>query len=310
MLIAALVVFLSAWLFVVYYIIVQKKLDKMGVDRNRFGKPFYNWLYTYAHVKPLSWFVDDDNELTTKGEKIKKQLVEIGHYNVKFVVRSYMAFQIVVFTGLILVGLIVCVASVRLDLIYKLLLNVDVAVVPIDLQRFLMIIMIVVLLGLVPGYMLKSRAKKIMLAKEREVPMIMMFVILMLRSGKSTGQIMNDLAKVKSMHQQEFEKAALIYARSPESAIEYLKGYFGNSAIADMFELVSDVTNYSRNEVISIIESNMKSYVGSKEEQTRRKDLTSQVYSQATMAVPFSAVILLGVLPLLGMAFASFTSLV
>ncbi|MBG9693068.1 hypothetical protein ABD91_20130 [Lysinibacillus sphaericus] len=310
MLIAALVVFLSAWLFVVYYIIVQKKLDKMGVDRNRFGKPFYNWLYTYAHVKPLSWFVDDDNELTTKGEKIKKQLVETGHYNVKFVVRSYMAFQIVVFAGLVLVGLIVCVASVRLDLIYKLLLNVDVAVVPINFQRFLMIIMIVVLLGLVPGYMLKSRAKKIMLAKEREVPMIMMFVILMLRSGKSTGQIMNDLAKVKSMHQQEFEKAALIYARSPESAIEYLKGYFGNSAIADMFELVSDVTNYSRNEVISIIESNMKSYVGSKEEQTRRKDLTSQVYSQATMAVPFSAVILLGVLPLLGMAFASFTSLV
>lgn len=309
MLIAALVIFFMTWLCVIYYVIVQKKLDKLKVDRNRFGKSFYNWLYTYSHVKPLSWFVDDDNELTTKGEKIKKQLIETGQYNVKFVVRSYMAFQMVVFAALVLIGLVVCLVSLRLDIIYKVLLNVDVEVVPIDLQRFLMIFMIVLLLGLVPGYILKSRAKKIMLAKEREVPMIMMFVILMLRSGKSTGQIMNDLAKVKSMHQQEFEKAALIYARSPESAIEYLKGYFGNSSIADMFELVSDVTNYARTEVISIIESNMKSYVGSKEEQARRKDLTSQVYSQATMAVPFSAVILLGVLPLFGMAFASITSL-
>lgn len=303
-----LALFLLIWLIVLYDVLTKRKFKKLEVEQSRFEHPFFDWLYRYSFVKPFSWFVDDDNELTTKGEKVKEKLITAGYYNRIFTVRSYMMFTTVIFFALVILGVLIAAATLNLEFIYKILFNVEVEPTPINLQRMLVIMMVVVLLGLIPNQVLKMKAKKAIYNKNKDLPMLMMFVILMLRSGKSTAEIMYDLTKVKSNQQEIFEKAYRIYTRSPKDALILLKNHFGDGLFSDMFDLLMDVSEYAKEETVMIMESNMKSFVDTTNEIKRRNDLTMQVYSQGSMSVPFIAVIFLGVAPLLAMSFNAFAA--
>lgn len=301
--------FLIVWLIAVYFVMVNRKIEKLQIEKSRFEHPFFDWLYRYSFVKPFIWFVDDDNELSTKGEAIKEKLIEAGYYNRYFVVRSYMAFQAIIFFVLVFIGMLMAAATLKIHVLYKFLFNVNVEPVPINIQSMLLIMMVVILMGLIPNFVLKSKVKKAIYNKNKDLPMLMMFAILMLRSGKSTGQIMYDLTKIESSQREIFEKAYRIYVRSPKDANELIKIHFGDGLFADMFDLLTDVSDYAKEETIMIIESNLKSFVDTTNEIKRRNDVTSQVISQTSMVIPFAAVIFLGVAPLLAMSFASFASM-
>lgn len=301
--------FFIVWLFVLYMVLTQRRLEKLGVEQERFSHPFYNWIYRYSFVKPISWFVDDDNELSTKGEKIKEKLVVAGYYNKLFTVRSYMGFTVVFFAVGLLLGLIIAAASTQQHLIYKVLFNVDVEPVAFNLKIILIVIMISLLLGLIPNIILSSKAKKAIYNKNKDLPMLMMFVILMLRSSKSTDEIMLALTKIKSSQQDVFIKAYRIYTRSPLDATILIKNHFGDGLFADMFDLLVDIKEYAKEEVIVIMESNLKTFVNTTNEIKRRNDLTSQVYSETSMAIPFLAIMFLGVAPLMAMAFSGLAAL-
>lgn len=177
-----------------------------------------------------------------------------------------------------------------------------------NISQATMTMMVFLLIAILPNTLLKQRSKKQIALFAKELPMLQMFVILMLRSNKTVGEILYALSKVHSNHKDVFMKGYRIYVRNPAEGMEYMRGCFAGSRFADMFDLLEDVSEYAREETVSIMESTLKALIDETNDIRRKNDLSQLVYSQASMIAPYAALVLLGIAPLVVMGINLFSS--
>lgn len=296
-------------LLFLYLLAAENKLDKLGIEKQKFAHPFFNWMYRYSNIAPFIWFADDDEDLTKKGLKILHQL-KTGNLTHILTVRSYMGLTFLFLVISVATGGLLVYLQPYLPTIVLFLFDVDVSEMSTDynMRTSIMIMMLSLLIALVPNWFLKARSKKTIVANSKELPVVQMFIVLMLRSGKTVSEIIYGLSKLQTPHKKTFEHAYRVYVRSPQEAMDYLRKEFSFSRFADSFDLLEDVSEYARTETITIMEAGMNSLVEEIEQVKRRNDLSNLVYSQASMIAPFSAIILLGAVPFLIMGLSLFGS--
>lgn len=301
------IVFFAIWIIVFVYFYGKIREEKMAALRSPFDHPFFREMYRLSFRIPFKWFVEDDNQLTRKGEQMKEYL-ELSGYSRYFTVRSFMAFKVVLLILCLMVGSMTVMLMSNMDDIAKVLFHKSIETKPVSLNAKVAIFSMFLLIVLLPNIIVKNKAKRAIVNHNKDLPMIQMFVILLLRSNKTVSEILYALSKINTYHREVFERGYRMYLRNKHEGISYLRSKFNNARFIEMFNLLEDIAEYAREECIQILESNMKALVEETNQIKRRNDLSRLVYSHATMMVPFIAVLLLGAAPIVVLGIRIFSN--
>lgn len=303
-------IFFAVWAVVFLIVYSQTRASRAVEGDEQFEHPFFKEVYRLSYKAPFKWFVEEnEHRLSPKGEKLKEQL-ELSGYDRNFTVKSFMAFKVMIFmASMVLAGISILLMD-NMGKIMDLFLDLPPTAADkgITLDMAIMTVMFYMMFALFPSISLKNKAKKAIVNQNKDLPMIHMFTILMLRSNKTVMEILFALTKLNTHHKEVFEQGYRMYLRNKSEGMSFYRSHFDNERFIEMFNLLEDIAEYAREETISIMESNMKSLVEDTNMIKRRNDLSQLVYSQASMVIPFLAVILLGAAPIIVMGIKIFTN--
>ncbi|WP_172418926.1 hypothetical protein [Geobacillus subterraneus] len=170
-----------------------------------------------------------------------------------------------------------------------------------SLQSCAVAAMVCFLLVFLPDAWLTQKARAARKQQRKDLPLLQMISILMLRANKTIGEVLFALSKLDTPHQEVFGKAFHIYLRNRQEGLLFLAQHFEGTKFAETFYLFQDMNDYSRQEIIRLLEDGLASMTEEMDQTHRRHDLSRLIYSQASMVVPFAAILLLGAVPFLVM---------
>lgn len=301
------IIFLLVWgivatVLVYGHLLRQKELSSI----RRFNGEFFNVIYQLSYLAPFKWFVEDDRNLTKKGVEMD-MLLKMSRFDRYFTVRSFMAFHFsLLVLSMMLSGLVIYMMQYAGE-IFSFMFAIELETGGVTRKQGLMIYMGSLVLALIPKWYLKTKAKRELVNYNKELPTIQMFVILMLKSNKTVREVLYALSRLNTYHRETFETAYRIYTRNPAEGMLFLKKEFNKGRFAEMFDLLEDIGEYARSETVTILEGNMRSLTEEANEVKRKNDINRLMYSQFSMAPPFGAIILLGVLPVLMNGMSNFS---
>lgn len=295
-------IFGIVWFVILFIVLMQVQLGKLEFpNKPEFESPFYDLLYRLSFVYPFKWFVDDDKKLTAKGLQVKEEL-RITGMDKKYTAQSFMAYKVIMLMiALILAGLLVLIlknSSVFMTVMLGMKQTTEEAG-GVSNRTLIFVMSACLLIPLFPGMGLKNKAKRALVSNTKDLPMIQMFTILMLRSNKTVSEILFALSKLNTNHKEVFERGYRIYLRNKHEGMSYLRSQFSSDRFIETFNLLEDIAEYAREECIKIMESNMKSLIDDTNTIKRKNDLSKLVYSHASMMIPFAGVLLLGAAPVI-----------
>lgn len=272
----------------------------------KFDDPLFNELYQWSFVAPFKWFVDDENRPTKdKNVEVKRWLVEAG-WDRKLTLRSYMTLKVFLLFGSFVVFLFWTYVLKEWHTVARLFTGTEMDAIELTWQSYIKIGSVCLAFALLPDFLLKNKAKKVQKERVKDIPILQMFIILMLRSGKTIADVLFALSKLDTPHKDVFVKGYYIYARNRQEGIDFLIRHFEGTRFVETFYLLRDMSDYSRQECIRILEDGLTSIVEEINQMKRRNDLSRLIYSQASMMVPFAAILLLGALPFITMGLEIF----
>ncbi|MFJ8528564.1 hypothetical protein [Bacillus sp. NPDC094106] len=267
-------------------------------------KPFLNeWsniLHSLSFVAPFKWFINSNPE-DKKVKDINKLIFE-ANISDKLSYRVFTALQITILIASFIIFCIVNIMMNNITFLVGMLFNIDLAESmqsPTGIIKFKFIVgAILLLLCLIPKFWLKRRAKKNKFFFLKDLPILQLFIILMLRSKRPINEVFYVLSKTKTRYKNIFEVGYRIYLRDNKEGLQYLANSFAGTKFTDTIHILSEFNEYSREDGIQSLENNMQEIIEYTNMLKRTKDLSNLVYSQASLFIPFLAVILLGLIPL------------
>lgn len=277
------------------------------INLHLFKNTIYNEIYLLSHGIPFKYFVEEDDDLTYKGEILLKKIQDAG-FDKNFTVRSYMAFKVMFMMACIAISCGIIIIMKYSSFFIKVFFNIVTPVVGLSLTAVFLVVSLGFAVSLTPGFILSLKVKKTIVANNKDIPVLQMFIILMLRSNKTIVEILFALSKINTNHKEVFEQGYRMYLRNKQEGLTFLKSHFSNSneRFVETFNLLEDVGEYAREECIRILESNMRSIVDETNTIKRRNDMARLLYSQASLIIPLVALLTLGVLPVVVMGLKLF----
>lgn len=282
--------------------------NREDINKNKFANRYFNALYVWSFGLPFKWFVDDDERPTEKKTLELQKQIKLGGFDKYFTLRSFMTFKVVIMIAMLVLGGITVLIIQYWHIVGTFLFNVEQTEIVMPWTQKVIIVCLFLIFALIPNYVLKSKVKKKLKNDAKDIPVLQMFIILMLRSNKPIAEIIYALSKVDTPHKVVFEKAYRVYLRNKGEGMEFLKRHFAKTKFVDTFNLLEDIGEYSRIECVRILESNLDSIVEETTMIKRRNDLSGLIFSQASMFIPFIAIIVFGALPLIVMGLNIFAN--
>lgn len=280
-------------------------LDKKNIDKNKFKSKFDNFIYRISFTIPFIWFVEDDDNLTPRGTSLYKKL-EISGYLKKYTVRSFMAFKVFIFFICSVGAALTILIANNVSFFSQTLLNIKTETNSLEIKDMILVSAFWLIIPLIPNFTLKQKSKKAIVANNKDIPVLQMFVILMLRANKTVADIIYSLSRLNTVHKEYFEQGYRIYLRDKQEGMKYLKDHFFESRFVETFSLLEDVSEYAKEDCINILEANQKNIIEESAAIKRRNDLSRLIYSQASMFFPFVVLIVLGAIPIVFMGIQMF----
>lgn len=270
-----------------------------------FEKKIYNDIYVWSYAIPFKWFVDEDEPTEEKTRELQKHLILAG-YTDKFTVRSFMAFKTMVLITMLLMAGLVLLAIEHMHTLIGVITQNPMEPLEVSPANKIMIVLFFLAGSLFPNMIIKGKSRKHTKEYTKDIPVLQMFIILLLRSNKTVQEILFALSKVDTTHKIAFKKGYRMYLRNQTEGMQYLKNYFKRTRFIETISLLEDIGKYPKKEVVRILESNLHSLVEESNQTKRRADLTKLIYSQASLGIPFLALMLLAIFPLLALGLRMF----
>lgn len=265
-----------------------------------FKSEFYNELHSFSYLAPFVWFVNPD-EKDEKVKDIRKKIVE-ANLDDKLNYRSFVTLQILILLGAILLFLFSSVIIDNSQAVIRFLFNINVdnfgdsGVSTGKIKLFFgMILMGMVL---IPKFWLNQKAENNKYFYLKDIPVVQLFIILMLRSKRTLGDVLYVLSRTNTRYKNIFETGYRIYLRNKSEGFEYIKSCFSGTKFEETIQILQDYNEYSHKDSIIILENNMKEMIEYTNNLKRKNDLSKLLYSQGSLFIPFLSVILLGLVPM------------
>jgi hypothetical protein len=269
--------------------------------RAPFKNKWANKLYSYSYHMPFVWFIDEKEE-HPKTKDMKKKLSEANLTHL-FNYRSFTVLKVGVLISSILSFLFILLVIKNGGFIAKILFNIDQVNMAGDTpqsfgQLKIVTFMVLLMITLVPNIYLKRRADMYKYFHLKDIPVIQLFIILMLRSKKPISEILYALSKINTRYKDTFDIGYRMYIRNKEDGLDFINESFGETNFKETINVLKDMGEYSREDSIKLLENNMQQIIEKNNAVKRRGDLSRLVYSQSTIAIPFIAIIVLCFVPL------------
>lgn len=275
----------------------SRAVEKKMIDRP-FMNEISNQLYVMSYFAPFKWFINA-NENSEKVKNINRMIIDANETK-RLNYRVYTVIQILTFIfALILFGFFALLTNHSAILI-KYLFNIQIDVSEAQgIMKFKVIVgMLLLVLCLVPSYYLKSLAKKNKYIFLKDLPILQLFIILMLKAKRPLMEVLFVLSTTNTIYKSIFETAYRISVRDKDEGMNYLLTAFENTKFEETIKVLKDYNEYSKQESMHVLENGFKNITEYTNTLKRRKDIGKNAISQISLAIPFLSAILFIFAPL------------
>lgn len=257
------------------------KIKNLDMEKDKFDGKFFNILYLLSYSIPLKYFLIEKGGLRRKEKKIKEKIIKLNLTD-KFNLRSFMALRfLLLFVSL---SLFLCVMFVSKE--------------PKG-SSFFVCLTIFLLIPFIPNLVLKVKEEKYKKFYHDEVVILQLFMILLIKSNSTIENILFAFSKMNTFYKKSFEKAYRVSLRNKKEALLYLENKFEDTVFGNSFNVLNNMSEYSKNDSIRILEANLKRIEKESISKKRKEELSKFSFSQISVIVPFSIVIFLGAIPVI-----------
>ncbi|WCK57694.1 hypothetical protein PP175_27035 (plasmid) [Aneurinibacillus sp. Ricciae_BoGa-3] len=294
-------------LLLVAFLIALGLMNSVRIERTKihikspFKLKWANALYRYSYYMPFIWFIDE-KEVNKKTKDIKKKLAEANLTHV-FNYRSFTTMKVgLLISSIVLFGFILLIIN-NGGTVAKFLFNIKQIDINGNTTGSLTklkagVLIVLAILNIIPNIYVKRRADMYKYFHLKDIPVVQLFIILMLRSKKTIGDILFALSRINTRYKDIFDTGYRMFIRNKEDGLQYIKESFGETNFKETINVLKEMGEYSREDSIKLLENNMQQIIEKNNASKRRTDLSKLVYSQSTIAIPFIAIIVLCFVPL------------
>lgn len=277
---------ISILTFITMFIYINfLKVNKIDIQKDKFDNDFSNFLYIISYSFPFKHFIKNDKE--DYNERDLKTEEQIYRLNLEDILdlRIYTTLKALLFVVLVVLffSIIFIIKSYKGS--------------EFNIFSTFKYLAILLMLAYIPSIYFKVKEKEYEKFCHDEISIIQLFIILLIKSNATVEDILFALSKMKTFYKKTFEKAYRISIRDKKEALLYLENKFEKTGLGKSFNILSNMYQYSKNESIRILESNLKSIKEASINQKRKKELSKFSFAQVSIVVPFIIVIVLGAIP-------------
>ena len=254
---------------------VKEETNKVKI-LEPFQNKWANKLYRYSYYMPFVWFIDE-KEYHPKTKDVKQKLAQANLTHV-FNYRSFTVLKVMVLLSSIVTFLFVLLVINNGGIIAKVLFNIEQVSMAggggqSNTRLLILTAMVLMAITLIPNIFLKRRADMYKFYHLKDIPVVQLFIILMLRSKKPIGEILYALSRINTRYQGIFKIGYRMYIRNKEDGLNYIKESFGETNFKETINVLRDMGEYSREDSIRLLENNMQQIIEKNNAVKRRGDL-------------------------------------
>lgn len=260
-----------------------------------FDNPISNKLFELSYHAPFNAFLPESSDMP-KAQDQDKMFVQAG-YAKSINYRVFGTVQMLLFMGAGVLTAFLGVFVASNPGIVKGLFNIDVPQG--SAAPYLVIGCILMLLTLVPKMIFSAKASSARVGFVKDLPILQLFIVLMLKSQRSNAEIMYTLGKTKTRYREIFDVAYRISIRDTKEAYDYLRNAFAGTSFVDTITVLATSEEYSREDSIEVLEGRMEILQQDIESIKGDQSALVGLFSEGSIALPFLALMLLTVVPIL-----------
>ena len=275
-----------------FYFITSEMAEKKMIDKP-FLNELSNELYILSYSAPFKWFINE-NESDRKVKEIKKMIIEANettrlNYRV-FVVIQNLAL-LLAFVIFLLFSIVANYSATIVKILFNIQMNME---NPSSLTNVkIMVGMVSLLLCIIPSTYLKKKAKKNKFFFVKDLPILQLFIILMLKAKRPLMEVIYVLSTTNTIYKPIFETAYRICVRDKSEGMAYLMEAFEGTKFEETVKVLAEYGAYSKSQTMTVLENGLKEINEYTTTLKRRKDIGSNLVSQVSLFVPMLGAMLL-----------------
>lgn len=278
----------------------KKKQKKFIKNYDELSKPFesnlYNDIYDISFKSPFTSFIPEtDND--KKAIQMNQMIAKAGY-------SSKMDYRVMITLQTMLLGLAV-VATVVTGFVlanalpfWTQLFNLQEEDVS-PMTVFVILGSIFLLCALLPKLIISSKANNAETGFIKDLPILLIFIISMMESNRPIGEIIYTLGMADTKYKSIFANAYRIYRRDKEASFEYLFTAFDKTGFKDVIQILATSNEYSKEESLKVLSNKLPVIQEEVSNLKGKKNLVKSLISEGSIALPFIAIALLGIVPII-----------
>lgn len=285
-------------LIIAFFYLVTNKIEEKKMIDKPFLNDLSNQLYILSYSAPFKWFINPD-ENNQRVKDVKRMIIDANESK-RLNYRVYIVLQILTFMFGILLFLIFSMIANHSAVIVKFLFNIQMEIVDESsiLKVKIVVGLILLSLTLIPSIYLKKKAKNNQFYFLKDLPILQLFIILMLKSRRPLMEVIYVLSTTNTIYKPIFETTYRMCVRDRKEGMEYLISAFENTKFEETAKVLAEYGEYSKEESMNVLENGLKNITEHTNTLKRRKDIGSNALSQVSLVIPFLGIILLVFAPI------------
>lgn len=261
-----------------------------------FEKGWQNDIYEMSFKAPFNSLMPE-NSRDIKAVRLNQQIARAG-LSRQMDYRVLTTFQILLFIGATLLTIMFGVIVMNSMNVWSLLFNLSAEDID-PTVIFLVIGLIMMLLAFIPRIYISFKASNVRKEFIKNLPVLQNFVVSMMKSGRPMADVLFTLGDSDIVYRDIFANAYRIFIRDKEHAYDYLEDAFYGTGWTNTISLLRTTDRYSTEETVKSLSGMMKTLEDEVQNIKGAKRGIKALISEGSIALPFLAVMLLGVAPIL-----------
>lgn len=282
----------------------RKKKQRVKYNYDALNKPFSktwaNDLYIISFKDPVASFLPDD-DMDEKAVK-NNQIIAKAGYSDLMDYRVLTTLQLILFSvALIVTALIGFLLVNSLDVWCKLFNLQPEEVSPMSV--FAVVGCILIFGAMMPKIYISSKANNIEAEFIKHLPILQIFLVTMIKSNRPFQDILYTLGNAEIVYKHIFANAYRIYVRDKEGAFDYLENAFAGTGWVNSINVLRSGDKFSQEETCKTLSNQLRDLEEEVSMMKGGKRNLKSLISEGSIALPFAAIMLLGIAPVVMYAF-------
>lgn len=276
---------------------LQVRRKVLVMDRP-FESGFSNELYALSFGKPFCWMIEEDSN-HRKVKIITQYLAEAGLAD-RMDYRVFMTVQTTIMIVCFVLGLFFLIFFEQANWVLSILFNISFVVEGAQGKQVPIIIFCLLMLSsYTPHFLLRQRAKNNTFNFKKDLPVLQLFILQMLRANNTTGEVLYLMSKIETRYQQIFATGYRMYTRDTAEGFRYLRNSFSGTKFEETIAILEDFHQFSREESFKVLANVSKDIDDQLVGLKKNKAILSMLLSEGSLILPLLSILFLVFIPII-----------